>query len=111
MGFNSLKKKLQEQEAKAALVTNGCSGGVSWAWKLLTGKAPGWEYCCDMHDLAYVQGGPREWRSWADAILRDCILERRQSRWYQSVLNCIAAWAVWIGVRAGGGSYWRDGMD
>jgi hypothetical protein len=36
--------------------SNGCGlfGGVSWAWKLLTGKQPPFVDCCHDHDQDYI---------------------------------------------------------
>ena len=36
---------------------DGCSGGMSWAWRFLFRKNPPWEGCCDVHDQPYAKGG------------------------------------------------------
>ena len=79
---------------------DGCSGQQSKLWKMITGSGPAWEYCCDEHDLAYNQGGPLEWRAWADANLRKCMTRDGHP---------IDAWIYWIAVRLLGGAYWGKG--
>jgi hypothetical protein len=47
--------------------TDGCSGGLSAGWEYLSeqfpdvktrhGEHPPWESCCDIHDVAYHEGG------------------------------------------------------
>jgi len=78
---------------------NGCGGAgtISKFWQRVFGKLPPWEDCCTEHDLAYEQGGPLEWRAWADALLRDCM----QARGYP-----VRAWLYWCAVRLCGGSHW-----
>ena len=78
---------------------NGCGGAgtISKIWQRVFGKLPPWEGCCTEHDLAYEQGGPPEWRAWADALLRDCM----QARGYP-----VRAWLYWCAVRLCGGSHW-----
>lgn len=46
--------------------SNGCGGAgeISTVWRMVRGKPPPWEGCCDQHDLAYDQGGPAHWRDW-----------------------------------------------
>lgn len=73
--------------------TDGCSGGMSWAWRTFTGKPPPWEDLCREHDLAYWAGGDAEARLEADRRLRAGIAARRHPLW---------AWAVYAGVRVGG---------
>jgi len=53
-----------------------------------------WCDCCLNHDIAYWQGGTKEDRKRADEQLRDCVLERTDSK-ALSVL-------MYDGVRAGG---------
>lgn len=49
--------------------TDGCSGGMSWVWKKLTGNPPPWESACIEHDRAYHKGGTRSARKAADLKL------------------------------------------
>lgn len=83
-------------------MTNGCGGDgeISKLYRWLIGKPPSWEYCCDKHDLAYEQGGPEEWRAWADGMLRDCM---------KSNGHPIRAYLYWLAVRLMGSSHWNYG--
>ena len=74
-----------------AFVTDGCSGGMSTAWRKATvtfpsladrhGENPPWEACCVAHDRIYHTGGPVdgdakasfEARRLADEELRQCV--------------------------------------
>ncbi|EPR43148.1 hypothetical protein dsx2_2508 [Desulfovibrio sp. X2] len=78
---------------------NGCGGAgeITALWVRLSGHMPPWEGCCDAHDLAYTQGGPAEWRAWADRLLRDCMIQRGYP---------VRAWAYWLAVRLFGASHW-----
>jgi hypothetical protein len=49
-----------------AFTTDGCSGGMSWVWRTLTGSPPPWEGACVQHDLAYWRGGTAAERRRAD---------------------------------------------
>lgn len=82
----------------APFETDGCSGGMSSSWRLVSGvfpqfeetfrSQPPWEDCCVVHDRAYHRGGaltdPGESydaRLRADEELRACVVEtgRRDS--------------------------------
>jgi hypothetical protein len=84
--------KTRSTAAKAtAFVSDGCSGGLSAGWELLSahipaftrahGETPPWEECCVAHDRLYHGGGPRsgdakasfEARRQADEELRHCV--------------------------------------
>lgn len=82
------------------MAPNGCSGGQSWFWKMLVGKGPWWEYCCDEHDLAYEQGGPAEWRLWADTNLKNCMIRAGAP---------VHAHIYYIAVRLFGAKHWGKG--
>jgi hypothetical protein len=56
-----------------------------------------WCDCCLEHDLAYWRGGTAAERETADRRLRDCVLNKTGS--------AALASAMYVGVRAGGGSY------
>lgn len=73
-------------------VSDGCSGGLSAGWKLITdalpglgnqiGERPPWQHCCVNHDREYWRGsgmnGSRL-RQLADDELRSCVLATRES--------------------------------
>jgi hypothetical protein len=52
--------------------SDGCSGGMSLAWHIATGKGPAWEHCCIRHDFAYWRGGTALERAVADDDLAKC---------------------------------------
>jgi hypothetical protein len=71
--------------------TDGCSGGLSAGWEYLSeqlpeararhGEHPPWESCCEIHDVAYHEGGLRsesagdsfDQRKAADLELLSCV--------------------------------------
>jgi hypothetical protein len=53
-----------------------------------------WCDCCFAHDIAYWRGGTKEERKRADELLRECVLERTNSK--------ALADLMYEGVRAGG---------
>jgi hypothetical protein len=77
--------------------TDGCSGGMSWVWNLVTGHGPPWEGCCVTHDKHYWAGGSKQDRKDADKALRVCVAKNGYPIW---------AWIMWIAVRLGGGPRW-----
>jgi hypothetical protein len=82
----------------APFASDGCSGGLSVGWALVStvfpaiaryhGDEPPWERCCLIHDRAYYAGGPAdadaqmsfEARREADAHLRHCVIEVGEER-------------------------------
>lgn len=80
---------------------DGCSGGLSWAWRRLHGKPPPWEGCCLAHDEAYRRGGTAQERLSADKELRRCVTARCRLTGYSEAWGDILYWPV----RAGG---WRN---
>ena len=72
--------------------TDGCSGGMSWAWNKLTGHAPPWEDACVEHDMAYWAGGERDDRMEADCVLAEAVAKR----------SLVIAGLMFIAVRIGG---------
>lgn len=76
---------------------DGCSGGVSRLWRLVTGNRPPFEWCCDEHDLAYDEGGNPDDRRLADRRLRECVAMSGHP---------VVAWIMWIGVRIGSWPFW-----
>jgi len=90
--------------------SDGCSGGMSWNWRALSGAPPPWEGCCVAHDLAYWQGGTRADRRAADRALRRCVIAKAGD--YALIGQCLItalAWIMWATVRLFGGPYlpWR----
>ena len=84
---------------------DGCSGGMSKAWRWLFDAPPPWEGCCDRHDQPYTQGGTAKQRFEADIALLRCVAQVGHPWW---------AIAMFIAVRLGGGPYlptpWRWGF-
>ena len=73
--------------------TDGCSGGMSWSWRLVSdlfpdfkdaqGATPPWEDCCVIHDRAYHNAGGTTdasesyaARLGADEALRQCVVRQ-----------------------------------
>lgn len=81
----------------AAFQTDGCSGGMSWAWRKFIHGLPPWENCCVKHDLAYWRGGFWKDRKEADRKLAACVRRHGHPVW---------ATLMYIGVRLGGSPFW-----
>lgn len=81
----------------APFETDGCSGGLSEVWRLVSSQlpdfaaaheqAPPWEACCVTHDRAYhaITGAQTAEASYdarllADAALRSCVVDTGESR-------------------------------
>lgn len=81
----------------APFETDGCSGGLSEVWRLVSSQlpdfaaaheeAPPWEACCVIHDRAYhaiadTQSAEASYdaRLQADAALRSCVVDTGESR-------------------------------
>jgi len=77
-------------------VTDGCSGFLSFAWRMLFGAAPPWEGCCIEHDRAYWRGGEKRLRLEADSKLMQCVAANGHPWW---------AAMMFVAVRIGG-PYW-----
>jgi hypothetical protein len=83
--------------------SDGCSGGMSWAWRAVTGRGPPWEGCCVTHDRAYWAGGTRDDRRAADRALRRCVIATACEYALMGERLIIAlAWLIWAAVRIGG---------
>ena len=74
--------------------TDGCSGGLSWAWKKLFDEKTPWEGCCETHDVSYHKGGGKEERLVAYQALRQCVRGHGYLIW---------AFCMYYAVRLGGG--------
>ena len=89
-------KKSAPSRGRPPFDPDGCSGGVSRAWRLVTGKAPPFEECCNNHDYAYWLGGTERRREAADRRLRMCVTAHGYKK---------LAWAMWLAVRIFGGPH------
>ena len=49
--------------------TDGCSGGMSWFWRVILKRSLPWENTCVAHDKKYWCGGTKEMRKAADVSL------------------------------------------
>ena len=99
------------REGDLPLIVNGCSGGLSWVYRLTFGRDISCESCCDWHDLLYFLGGTASDRKRADQRLRTCARHaghfppgltgsaRRVWRWLRS-------WLMYLAVRLFGRRYW-----
>lgn len=93
------------------IIIDGCSGGLSWIYKLALGQAPSCEQCCNAHDLRYFIGKVEGTRKQADQKLRDSSKAigyfpdgwkgtvRKVWRWFR-------AWVMYIAVRLFGKNHW-----
>ena len=81
----------------SAFSTDGCSGGMSWAWRKFLRGPPPWEECCVKHDFAYWRGGFWKDRRNADLELMSCVRKNGHPVW---------AIIMYIGVRIGGSPIW-----
>lgn len=88
----SLQSVIKDPETVLApFETDGCSGGMSWSWRLVSdlfpdfekaqGATPPWEACCVIHDRAYHNAGGAldadasyAARLAADQALRQCVI-------------------------------------
>ena len=77
--------------------TDGCSGGLSQAWRALFRQDPPWEGACIEHDRAYWKGG---------TILDRVYADRRLYEHVRLAGYPATATLVWIAVRAGGHPLW-----
>lgn len=73
--------------------TDGCSGGMTWLWKLAFDSDPPWNDKCVEHDKLYWAGGTPKERWQADNKLLNDVTE---------VGYPIVALLMWIAVRFGG---------
>ena len=99
-------------EDELPLVSNGCSGGLSWLYAL-GGKSISCEQCCHIHDIDYELGGTRKDRAAADRRLRECAARAGSfpPGWKGAVRRgwrSFRAWMMWAVIRlcGGRGKYW-----
>ena len=75
------------------LITNGCSGGLSWLYAL-GGRSISVEQCCHRHDIAYQHGGTKADRKAADVRLRECAVEKASGNGWKEIRAWIMYWCV-----------------
>jgi hypothetical protein len=81
-------KTIQSKSTITSFTTDGCSGGQSFNWQLLSktipgfekefGEKPPWEDCCVAHDKVYWQGSTVDGyikRQHADEGLKQCVID------------------------------------
>jgi len=73
--------------------TDGCSGFMTFVWRVLWKKVPPWEGCCEEHDRAYWEGGPNSLRLAADIKVYHCVKTNGHPIW---------AVIMFVAVRLGG---------
>jgi hypothetical protein len=84
--------------------SDGCSGGLSIAWRIVTGKAPPFEHCCVAHDFFYWHCGTFAQRMQADAALETCVAATGYPTWGK-----LMRLAVYPGGTAYAPTAWRCG--
>jgi hypothetical protein len=77
------------------LVSDGCSGRMSWTWRKVLRHEPPWEGCCETHDQLYEAGASR---LQADLSLKRCVELCGHPNW---------ALAMFVAVRCFGWMYWK----
>lgn len=73
--------------------TDGCSGGMTAAWRAVYRKDPPWNGLCVEHDKAYWVGGTVKARRAADRVLMAGVVMNGHPIW---------AFLMWASVRIGG---------
>lgn len=105
--FNSATGTFEYDLPDEPFKSDGCSGGLSKAWRALFKEEPPFAICCYDHDREYHYGSGR-YASWLenmkDRFIVDCQFAKClwQNSW-QGKLVCVPAF---IAVRIGGGAYW-----
>lgn len=75
--------------------SDGCSVGISKAWRFWLKQAPPFEACCVIHDKAYWKGGTSNKRALVDKNLYLCVRK----------YDVVWASVMLIGVKIGGQSF------
>lgn len=96
-GHRSLMQTVTAPDvALAPFETDGCSGGMSWGWRVVADlfpdfeaaqdAVPPWETCCVVHDEAYHNAGAAtdavasfDARLAADQALKRCVVQEGQT--------------------------------
>lgn len=73
--------------------SDGCSGGMTWLYRVLFKRNPPWNGCCVEHDRAYHKGGTKHERAWADTGLLIAVAQKGHP---------LVAILMWLAVRVGG---------
>jgi hypothetical protein len=73
--------------------TDGCSGGMTALWRLVSRRDPPWQGACVEHDRAYWRGGTKRQRAVADGWLAVRVSAAGYPWW---------SFAMWAAVRIGG---------
>lgn len=73
--------------------TDGCSGGMTWLWRLVARRDPPWNGACVEHDRFYWQGGSAADRRWADTGLLIAVAQNGHP---------LFAILMWLAIRVGG---------
>lgn len=91
-------------ETLKPFTTDGCSGGMSWLWRLILRRPPPWEGDCEAHDRLYHMGGTKAARLYGDRKLASRVAMRGYP---------IIAAGMYYAVRIGGHPWlplpWRWG--
>lgn len=77
--------------------TDGCSGGMSWFWRLVFRHPPPWEGACIEHDKRYWEGGTANDRQQADLDLEEAVIAKGYPH--------LAA-VMYYAIRIGGHPWW-----
>ena len=88
------------------IMSDGCSGGLSWLYAL-GGKKISCYKCCVAHDFLYGWGGTKKDRKKADQLLQWCAANSGDfSGWNGSlkrIWRWMRSWIMYAGVRIAGG--------
>ena len=85
---------------------DGCSGGMSWAWRKVLKRPPPFEDCCHEHDQPYAIGGTEIERFCADMRLYFCVRDRGWPKLAASMFRAVRIGGVpWLPVS------WRWGFN
>ena len=95
--------------------SDGCSGGLSWAWKTVFGEVPPFQTCCYEHDLEYHYGGTIWEKIIADAHLSKCIVKmgvnKSTNKQLSYVVYTLISIIVFMGVSIGGLPFWKQSFS
>ena len=99
--------------ANLPMIINGCSGGLSWLYRVGFGKTISCEPCCETHDLWYHIGPNEGTRKAADVKLRECARKAGSfpAGWKgiaRRVWRFIRAWTMYGIIRLVGRLHWNE---
>ncbi|WP_373636714.1 hypothetical protein [Yoonia sp. BS5-3] len=124
-GHEALMSRIAEPgSALAPFETDGCSGGLSGAWRVVSARfpafaaahqaAPPWESCCVTHDRAYHNAGSAadisasfDARLAADRALEACVMATQATRRDElaATYNLTPDQIAWAYERIAGGMF------